>query len=327
MLHILDAARAVACQQNGLISAGQLLQLGCTRQNIRNLLRSRARAVLPGIYLLDPHLHPDNWGELPLRTRIQAAVLFHGPETVICLDTAGRVLRVQGLGFDDGTVHVLLPPGRERHQAPGIRVHTRLLDEHEVMEIGGVRLTTPQRTVLDLVLASASADMRTGIIRRRNRAIHILDSALNRKLLLPEDLVALQRAGRGRRGIALCRAWWELADARSESPLETEIRLIAVDANMPPDELQLPVLDDHGVLLGFGDLAWKLRRGRWLVAEADGAEVHESPSALFRDRRRANDFVATGRVVLIRFTWADAQKPAYVVSQIRKNLAIGAAAS
>lgn len=324
---LLASARALAGRQRGLVTATQLLQLGFSRQDIRNLLRSRARAVLPGIYLLDPHLHPATWGELPLRTRIQAAVLFHGPETVICLDTAGRVLRVLGLGFDDGTVHVVLPPGRERHQVPGIRVHTRRLDEHDVMEIGGVRLTTPQRTVLDLVLASASDDMRTGILQRRNRAIQILDSALNRKLLRPEDLVALQEAGRGRRGIAVCRAWWELADARSESPLETEVRLIAVDADLPPDELQLPVLDDHGVLLGFGDLAWRLRRGRWLIAEADGAEVHESPNALFRDRRRANDFVATGRVVLIRFTWADVQRPAYVVTQIRKNLSLDAAAS
>ncbi len=114
--------------------------------------------------------------------------------------------------------------------------------------------------------------------------------------------------------------WWRLADGRAQSPLETDVRLIAWDAQLPPDTLQLPIHDVGGVLLGYGDLGWRRDGRRWLVAEADGAEIHDQPRALYRDRHRANDFVATGDVDVIRFTDADCRRPAYVVSTLRRHL-------
>lgn len=316
----MDGARALASRQHGLITMHQFSDLGFGRGQVAHLISSaQSRAVLPGIYLLDAKLHEPDWAHLPLRTRVQAALLFHGSEAVICLSTAGRLLRVQGVGGDTGIVHVLLPPGRERHQVRGIRVHTRLLDPKDVQIVDGVPVTSARRTVLDLVLGFAS-DMRTGIRLRREAAVQVLDSALNRRLLGAQDLELLQTEGRGRRGAAIAKPWWELADERAESPNETSVRLIAIDAKLPPDELQLPVRDNHGILLGRGDLAWRLLRGRWLVAEADGAGPHGTPEAVYRDRFRANDFAATGKIILIRFTYADTRRPSYIVSQLRLHL-------
>ena len=57
---------------------------------------------------------------------------------------------------------------------------------------------------------------------------------------------------------------------------------------------------------GRADMAWKKRR-RPLVGEADGAGPHSLPDALFKDRRRANNFVGAG-VDIVRFTWRDARQ-------------------
>ncbi|HYN75333.1 MAG TPA: hypothetical protein VEV13_03975 [Candidatus Limnocylindria bacterium] len=304
------AAEALASTQQGLVSAQQLARIGFSRGSLAHRLAcGSTRAVLPGVYLLDAWLHAERWDSLPLTTRVQAVALLHGCPAVFCLDTAARLLGIGGVGLDDGTVHVQLPPGTERHQVPGVMVHTRLLAGDEVMELGGFRVTTPQRTVLDLVLSSD-----------RLRAVSILDSALNGQLIASTDLTEMRRRGRGRRGAALARGWWDLADDRAQSPLETSVRLIAVDAHMPPDDLQHPVRDAFGVLLGYGDLAWLRPGRRTLIGEADGREPHDRPQALYRDRHRANDFVTSGNVDVVRFTAADTRRKAYIVSQLRRLL-------
>ena len=78
--------------------------------------------------------------------------------------------------------------------------------------------------------------------------------------------------------------------------------------------------DRHGVLLGYGDVAWDRPGRRTLVAEADGAIIHDRPEALNRDRLRANDFVGTDQVDMVRFTWQDTVRPAYLVAVLRRNL-------
>jgi len=97
------------------------------------------------------------------------------------------------------------------------------------------------------------------------------------------------------------REWLGQADGRAESPLETRGRLRCVDAGIGPDDLQVSLTDGRGTFIGRVDLYWRHQR---LVAEADGAEFHDQPEALYRDRERQNDLMAAGFTV-IRFTWED----------------------
>ena len=53
-----------------------------------------------------------------------------------------------------------------------------------------------------------------------------------------------------------------------------------------------------------------------MVGEADGAEAHDLPMAVFRDRTRQNDIVAAGYWP-VRFAWPDTNRPGYVPSVIR----------
>ena len=143
----------------------------------------------------------------------------------------------------------------------------------------------------------------------------LIDSALNKGLIA--DAAQLRERWVGRPRTAWARSWSWLADGRAASPLETRVRLDCVKGEVPPEELQYPVYDGEGVLLGIADLAWPSRR---ILVEADGVEPHERPQALLRDRRRQNDLVRAGYTVL-RFTWADTWRRGYIAATIRHALA------
>jgi len=175
--------------------------------------------------------------------------------------------------------------------------------------VGGFRMTIPQRTLADSV---PLFDRATGL--------SLLDSALNLERIYPEDLATVCELAKGRRGAPKVRELAQYADGRAASPLESRVRLPCIDGNIPPDELQWPVLDVNGVLLGYADMAWLKNRRRPLVGEADGEDEHGKPKPLYRDRRRGNDF--TGAAVdTVRFTWLDSKSPAYIQSTVRRALA------
>jgi hypothetical protein len=299
----------VAAQQHGVISSAQAAALGLSKGAIDWKRESGVwRPLLAGVYLVDGGAYPATWGDLPFAVRLAAARLFHGRLAVAVLDTAAQV---NGLLVDQtrhGTIHITLPPGRERHQQAGVRVHTWKLAPGDTTLVEGTAVTSVIRTVADLLL-----------VRDRLSAVGLLDGAMNSRRLRPHDLRQIAELLSGRRGAVEARRRLAECNELAASPLETRVRLIAKDAGLAPHHLQYPVRDSAGVLLGYGDMAWD-RAGRGpLVAEADGKGPHGRPEALYRDRRRANDFVAAG-VDVVRFTWEDTLRPAYVVSVLRRHL-------
>jgi hypothetical protein len=301
----------LAARAHGVVRLDGLVAAGWTVDEARsNVRRGEWVRLLVGVLLVAPELvwSWSDWAALPLLTRVSAARLYHGDECVFVGTTAARLLGLTVVPHDGGVVNLRLPPGRERHQQRGVRVHTLELDSSAQTTIDGVRVTTLPRTVTDLVLTTSRFD-----------AVALLDHVLASGLLQADQLGVLRAQARGRRGVRRTHAWWDLARVGSQSPLETRIRLVAADAGIAPDVLQLPVRDRAGVLLGYGDMAWHLSGGRVLVAETDGAGPHSLPAALFHDRRRANEFLGTGRVDVVRFTWRDPES--YVRSTLRRALA------
>ena len=107
-----------------------------------------------------------------------------------------------------------------------------------------------------------------------------------------------------------------LADGRSESTLESHLRLLLVRAGIGPEVLQLKLYRD-GLCYARLDMAWP---SRMLAVEADGRETHEKPAALLEDRRRQNRIMLAKWTVL-RFTWSDVMyDPDWVVAQVREAL-------
>ncbi|MFI6821246.1 hypothetical protein ACIBJE_09850 [Micromonospora sp. NPDC050187] len=241
------------------------------------------------------------------RARIRAVVASLGEDAYAVLDTAAELHGIAGLRRT-AIVHVSVPVHRPRPQRradPFVAVHQLTTSPGDLTVVDGVRCTTAQRTLADVIL-------RVG----RYPAVCVLDSALFRGLVSPTELPAIGRALHGRRGAVAARGYLGEADGRAQSPLETRTRLRCVDGRVPPDTLQLEVRDGDGHLLGVGDLGWRRPR---VLAEADGRGPHSLPEAVLADRRRQNRLVNAGWAVL-RFTWQDTLDPRYIPHTIRRAL-------
>jgi hypothetical protein len=102
--------------------------------------------------------------------------------------------------------------------------------------------------------------------------------------------------------------------------LSSRVRLICIDGDLPPDDLQYPVRNSNGWTVAIGDLGWFKKRRRPLLAEADGKEPHGLPKPVYRDRKRGNSLV--GELCdTVRFVWEDTWKPSYIHYVVRTALA------
>ena len=285
---------ALAQTQGGLVSADQYLEHGLTEKSVRGLV-ARREWHRPTSGVLDLRTPPPAGVSVHDHARRRAAwlaLLTYGPESI---SVGACALVLHGI---EGTPlrlrpEAALPGASDRRSRDGIALR-QFDDGLETVVIGGRRVAS-----VAWALAQAVPEL------SRGGGLAVLDSALYRKKLGPATLERAHDLARGRRGIAARHGLWELADARAESPFESVTRLECVEAGVPPDVLQLPLVDAQGRELSRGDMGWRKKDGRWLVAELDGTEVHDTPEAVFRDRTRQNLWVSTGAVDILRFTPRD----------------------
>ncbi len=252
----------------------------------------------PGVFARPP---------FPLSARVRAALVGRS-HAVVCGITAVRLL-----GFPGGEpenpaepVHLLLPPRLTRAQPRGIRLHFTELGPDEQVDLAGIPVTSPARTLADLVLAAP----------HREAAVAEMDAAL-RSGAVP-NLRAAREAAAGRRGFRPTQDWWPLADGRAESGLETRLRLMLVDAGLTPPQLQWPVRDASGQSIARLDLAWPEHR---LDVEADTYITTSSAEAFHLERLRGN-LLAALRWTVLRFSALDvAWYPERIVAAVERVLA------
>ena len=163
-------------------------------------------------------------------------------------------------------------------ERPGVRCHRRVLEPTDIRERDGIALTSPVRTILDLASKFSLIDL-----------VVVMDAALQMKTCrLPELVAAAQ--GRGGRGMTVFRRALELCDGRSESPMETLMRLLIVLSGLPAPTPQFKVYDKHGIFVARTDLrAFGVRA----AFEYDGAG-HDEPVVHARDVKRWRDLRAAG---------------------------------
>ncbi|MCM3924967.1 hypothetical protein ND748_25290 [Frankia sp. AiPs1] len=242
----------------------------------------------------------------PLSARVRAALVGR-PHAVVCNVTAARLL-----GFPGGEpenpaepVHLLLPPRLTRAQPRGIRLHFTELGAGEQVDLAGIPVTSPARTLADLVLSATS----------REAAVTEMDAALRSEVV--PNLRAARAAAAGRRGFRPTQNWWDLADGRAQSPLETRLRLLLADAGLAPPQLQWSV-QDGGQSIARLDLAWPEHR---LDVEADTYTTASSAEAFYLERLRGN-LLATRRWAVLRFSALDvAWYPERIVAAVDRALA------
>jgi hypothetical protein len=294
----LGAAFELARQRDQVLLAREALALGLTPRELAQLRLAAPVPVLRGTVTLPPLVDP-------VRTTARAAQLAV-PSGVISHTTAAHLHGIKGLGFWEPShrPHLTLPPAKARRQRGGLRMHFRSLDAADVVDVGGLSVTSPTRTLIDCAAMLDRADF-----------VSVIDNALFQELIAPGDLDGIRGLLRGDPV-----AWMDLVDGRSESPSETRVRLTLGDGGLPPDELQWVVLDEFGVKIARLDMGYR-RQARRVGVEVDSAE-HERPRALYRDREKHNALRGLGWDVRQFTGWDANRRPRYVIGQVRDALGL-----
>ncbi|MBX7433011.1 hypothetical protein JDV09_12970 [Mycobacterium sp. Y57] len=256
--------------QGGVATSGQILQ----HLSRRGLERAANYGVLErmwqGIYCL---------GEPTDELRLRGLDLAAGTRVAVCLGTAAAMH-----GFDTEQppdLHVLNPVRHALRSVDGLVVHRR--DGAPLIMVDGRRATTPAWTAVEGARSL-----------RRPRALATLDAALRSGTCGLPDLWRAAVEQQGRRGIVAVRDLLALADARAESPMESEARLVMLDGGLAVPQLQYEIVDGNGDLRRL-DFAWPEFR---VAAEYDGVAWHSGADALLADRRRQNALMDVGWAVV-----------------------------
>lgn len=167
-------------------------------------------------------------------------------------------------------------------------MHRQHLSESDVVVRDGLRVTSPERTFLDLA---------------QHLSLHELvafgDAALNLRRTTPEALSRRVGEVNRRPGIVLARTVIPLLDGRAQSPPETYARLWIIRAGLPAPTPQLSVRDRDGILLGHSDLGYD----EWKLAMEYEGRGHSEPGQFGYDIDRYSRMTAAGWLVL-RFSAA-----------------------
>jgi len=200
-------------------------------------------------------------------------------------------------------IDVTVPKGEGVSGRAGMRVSRAGLAADDVVCVQGMRTTSILRTLEDL-------GRRMSLVE----ATVITDMALHAGIVELSAFRSWARTRCGGRGLVNLRCVAEHAEPKSESPMETRLRMLLVLAGLPRPEAQVSIHDRNGRFLGRPDLYYPERR---LGLEYDGGVHRES---LAEDNRRQNRLLEEG-VRLLRFTAGDLQlHPAVVVAQVRSVL-------
>jgi very-short-patch-repair endonuclease len=276
----------LAERQHGVLTRGQLLELGVSDFSIRRRIKdARLHRVHRGVYAVG---RPT----LAAKGRYLAAVVTCGPNAALSHFAAAaltNLMRERGPRID-----VTVPRGGQRRRRGALIIHRAALPERDVTVKEGIRVTTPCRTIVDL------AD-----VLSERRLARVIDEAAYLRL----DLTEL-RPRPGRRGsgiLARILTTHEPGTTRTRSELEEQMVLLLQSFRLPTPEVNHRIDEDEV------DFVWAEAR---LIVETDGWQAHGTRQAFERDRHRDAELVAKGwRVVRISYARLE-RDPDWVAARI-----------
>ena len=179
-----------------------------------------------------------------------------------------------------------------RHSPPNITTWADRFEAGEVETVGGIAVTTPARTALDLACRYPVGS-----------AVAKIDALANATNFKPADVELLAQRYAGRRGIKRARRALTLFDGGAESPRETWLRLLLIRAGFPRPRTQIPVHNEFGVLVAVLDMGWEDIK---VAAEYEGEHHWSTRSQIDRDIRRFEAVTALGWID-VRVTASDTE--------------------
>lgn len=259
----------------------------------RHQLRSYYRALFPNVYL-------SRDAEASLERRIAAAWLWSGRRATIAGAAAARL---HGADWIPDDVPVELIHANPR--APrGVLTRRDALLDGETQIIDGRAVTTPERTAFDIG--------RRGAVHSAVARLDTLAYATGFKV---DDVLRIAAGHPGAPGVRRLEAALELVDAGSQSPRESYLRLLLIDAGLPRPQTQIPVLGVDGIPVAYLDMGWE---ERMVAVEYDGDHHRSDRRQYVKDIRRQEMLERMGWIV-VRVVAEDS--PAATIRRVKSALA------
>lgn len=257
----------------------------------RGQLRWRYRRIHRDVYV------PKN-APRSLHDNIWAAWLWSGRRAII----AGRAAAaLHGAKWVDDLAPVEII-GPFHHPPPGIIIRRERISAEDVVVLDGLPLTNRTRTAFDL-----------GRHLPRGVAVTHLDALAAATGLTSADVAPLFARNKGVRGVRRCRTALSLMDGGAQSPKESWLRLVLIDAGLPRPTTQIKVTD--GRLVAYLDMGWE---EPMVALEYDGEQHRTDRGQYVKDIRRAEIVGSLGWTV-IRVINED--RPSVIVQRAGEALA------
>ncbi|MCA1703541.1 MAG: type IV toxin-antitoxin system AbiEi family antitoxin domain-containing protein [Actinobacteria bacterium] len=297
---VLCAKKAAA--QHGVFTFEQAEAAGIHPESIY-------RRVQSGLWVpLHPRVFVEAATPVGWRTQLIAACFWAGPDAAASHRAAGKVHGLERfeVPFVEITSRSRVTPQRK------VRTHcSSTFSERKVTTIDGIRVTTIERTLLDVC----------AVVRRRT-AEAALDGALRRKQTDLDRMVELfiSEARKGRRGVRMMREF--LSDRGrgkhlTDSDLHEEFTDLLRKGGIDKFEEYFPVRDETGFFVEI-DVAFP---ERMLGFEVEGYSAHGDRQPFDHDRERERKLILRGWTI-VRITKTDLRKPAELLHDVRELLRV-----
>ena len=181
------------------------------------------------------------------------------------------------------TVHAVMRPRRVLPQRPGLTVHVRRLQDEDVVQHAGLRVTSGAQTVLDLAALLPAPDLFV-LGDRLMRAGRMDPEGLTRRLVRADRV----------RGVVRARRWAPHLTSHAASPRESLMRYWLLDSDLPEPSVQLPIVDGSGREVAHADLGY----AEWKIALEYEGRQHADYAQFDRDVDRYSLMAADGWLVL-----------------------------
>jgi hypothetical protein len=279
---------SVAAAQDGVFTRSQARSESWSDGRQRRLVQSGLWVPITATVLRHRDVVEGPW------QRARAVWLTGG--MVVSHDTAGQLW---GLITSNG-LHGTSPSSR---RTKAVITHRADLPCADTIEVDGMRVTTPPRTVTDLLCTLEPP-----------ASVAMACPARRQGILTTADLRSAADAATGRHGAAQARFVARTCAGRPYSVLEWHFHRRVGELG-PGWRFNAAVHDSEGRI---GDVD-AVHEGTKIVVELDGQQFH-GPDRFQADRTRDQRLAAAGYVVL-RFTWDDLiKRPDDVIERIRRTM-------
>jgi hypothetical protein len=178
-----------------------------------------------------------------------------------------------------------------------------LLDD-EVAQIGGLPVTTPERTAFDLARRGREGD-----------AVARLDALARATHFKAKDVQRLALGHPHVRGLRRVDRLLALVDPGSESPKESWLRMVLISAAYPRPTTQIPVPGVDGYPRYFLDMGWEDVK---VAVEYDG-EHHRNDDKAYRKDIMRLEYLASVGWIVVRVV--KGQQPAAILRRVDQAVA------